>query len=125
MEPALCLRSFLSFIMDFCSLPRQGTLTTPYRDLKITSPYLHVFFFLLQPLQFSICLFVSPGRQSGMFPTHSLFKSENQFPKNGLSSLKIFNYPICDLRNSLHHIKWLQEQFGNELNDFKQIARVQ
>ena len=54
-----------------------------------------------------------------MILTHSLFNSENWFPKNGLSSLKIFNFLICDFRNLLHHIKWLVEQFGNELNDFK------
>ena len=66
---------------------------------------------------------MSPGRQSGMIPTHSLLNSETRLPKNELSSLKIFNFPIYDLENLLHHIKWLQEQFGNELNDFKQIAR--
>ena len=57
-----------------------------------------------------------------MIPTHSLFNSENRFPKNELLSLKIFNFSVCDFRNLLQHIKWLEEQFGNELNDSKQIA---
>ena len=59
-----------------------------------------------------------------MIPTHSLFNSENRFPKNELLSLKIFNFSVCDFRNLLQHIKWLEEQFGNELNDCKQIARA-
>ena len=60
-----------------------------------------------------------------MIPTHSLFDLQNRFPKNGLQSLKFFNFSVCDFRNLLHHIKWLQEQYGNELNDFKQIAQAQ
>ena len=59
-----------------------------------------------------------------MIPTHSLFNSENRFPKNELLSLKIFNFSVCDFRNLLQHIKWLEEQFGNELNGCKQIARA-
>ena len=59
-----------------------------------------------------------------MIPTHSLFNSENGFRKNEPLSLKIFNFSVCDFRNLLQHIKSLEEQFGNELNDCKQIARA-